>query len=95
MSEWDNLWKDGEVQPYEAGYSLVDDEWITKVRVEGDRLQEQLKDCSEAHKVLYNNAFKIPELQQKLEAIQAWKERYCLQIPDRAYNALKEVLGDE
>ncbi len=32
-------------------------------------IQEQLQDCSNAHNVLYNNAFKIPELQQKLESI--------------------------
>ena len=32
------------------------------------------------------------EQRDKLKAIREWKERYCLQLSDRAYNALMEVL---
>lgn len=90
-SEWNKIWNE-RVRHYFLAHPKEHKEWLNQVKAEGDKMQEQLQDCSGAHKILYNNSFKIPELQQKLVAIQEIYAR-CNCLTYEEYDKVRELLS--
>ena len=58
MSKWDKLWEGNAVQPPMEVYTLsktIPSRWLTEVKTEGDKLQEE----AEGHKARYDDLHRI------------------------------------